>query len=70
MKYPCIRDCPDRSPTCHGDCAAYLEWRKLREAERKAIRDSEAIDLVRRGSYFQYKHKAARAKCKKFLTHK
>lgn len=31
---PCSRDCPDRTPGCHGTCPRYKEWVAKREAEK------------------------------------
>lgn len=28
---PCRRDCPDRSPKCHGACEKYAEYRHNRD---------------------------------------
>ena len=67
MKHPCHQDCPDRSPTCHGECKAYAEYFELRKAERAAENAEAGIDQVRKGSYYQYKEKAAKAKCRMFI---
>lgn len=32
MKQPCSKECENRSPTCHGSCAAYLEYFEHRRA--------------------------------------
>lgn len=33
---PCKRECPERSPTCHGKCERYLEWVESRKPELEA----------------------------------
>lgn len=33
---PC-KDCTKRSATCHGECKAYLDWKKLNDANKKLI---------------------------------
>ena len=33
---PCVRDCPDRVPACHGSCPKYKEWSAKRDAAKKA----------------------------------
>lgn len=39
MRNPCKKDCPGRSPTCHAECGAYLDFyawcKETREQERK-----------------------------------
>ena len=35
MTSPC-KDCPDRSPTCHGNCESYKTYAR----EREQIRDT------------------------------
>ena len=34
---PCKRDCPERSATCHIECAKYNEWHDKRSAELRDI---------------------------------
>ena len=34
---PCKRDFPERSATCHIECAKYKEWHEDRVARLKAI---------------------------------
>lgn len=36
--YPCTKDCPERSVTCHGTCKRYLDARAANEKERQEIR--------------------------------
>lgn len=64
---PCRKDCPNRSPTCHGECDAYAEYFELRRAERKAEHDDAGVEFVRKGSYYQYIKKAEKAKCRMFI---
>ncbi len=40
VKNPCVKECPDRSPTCHGECEkymAYAAWREELRNERAKI---------------------------------
>ncbi len=39
--YPCTKDCPERSGTCHGTCERYLKARAENEKIRLAIRGIE-----------------------------
>lgn len=36
-KMPCVKDCADRTRTCHDTCEKYLEWKKYRREERYAL---------------------------------
>jgi hypothetical protein len=36
MENPCKKDCPRRSPTCHGKCEKYLDFSRERQAENVA----------------------------------
>ena len=41
---PCKRDCPKRSPTCHGSCPDYADYKERlnkENAERQKIRDTQ-----------------------------
>ena len=42
---PCIRECPDRSPTCHGKCEKYQDFVKDREKERNYRIVKNMIDM-------------------------
>ena len=33
MKCPCTKNCPNRSATCHSECAAGLEWDAYKKAQ-------------------------------------
>lgn len=35
---PCWH-CENRAPGCHGNCAAYTEWRQIQDAITKKIQD-------------------------------
>ena len=40
MDNPCVKNCPDRTPTCHGECekyARYAAWCEERRHERARI---------------------------------
>lgn len=33
---PCDRDCPERSPTCHGSCERYRQYTARRKDQKRA----------------------------------
>ncbi len=33
---PCVKDCPERSPTCHSTCEGYKAYRARKDAECEA----------------------------------
>lgn len=44
MKNPCVKECPDRSPTCRGECekyTAYAAWCEEKRQERAAYARSK-----------------------------
>lgn len=43
MTAPC-KDCPDRSPTCHGVCEKYKKFRAKREAANARYREQMAAE--------------------------
>lgn len=42
-KIPC-KDCTNRTPTCHGECPLYSEWRKLNDRTRAKIYKQKYLD--------------------------
>lgn len=45
MKNPCKRNCPNRSPTCYGECEDYLafnEWCIKQRKERMKYNDADS----------------------------
>lgn len=43
---PCKKDCPNRSPSCHGQCDAYIAYEKERNAiyeQRAKQRETDAV---------------------------
>ena len=50
---PCVKDCPERSATCHADCekyarfAAWCEERALKEAATHGMKRAMAIKQYR-----------------------
>lgn len=44
MKVPC-KDCPDRSPECHGKCERYQEYCAEREAIKARKREADNADI-------------------------
>ena len=47
MKSPCEKNCPDRSPTCHGECEKYLEYYAHRRKIDKAKLGDETIGYLK-----------------------
>lgn len=43
MDNPCTKSCPDRSPTCHSECVAYLAFFKERQEERERRREHNQL---------------------------
>ena len=43
MDVPCVKDCPDRSPTCHGTCEKYAAYAAWCEEEREARAKRNAL---------------------------
>ena len=44
---PCFKECPGRSPTCHGECEPYLkfyEWSVKKS--KKRVTDSRPIAVL------------------------
>lgn len=49
--FPCVPDCPDRKPACHGKCERYLKVRAEKDKElaarfEKNQRDSYMYDSI------------------------
>ena len=44
MRQPCKKDCPNRSPTCHSECDAYLEFFEFCKEVRKKDRQKGNVD--------------------------
>lgn len=46
MNNPCVKDCPDRSATCHAECekyaafAAWCEEEREKRAKRNALKSA------------------------------
>lgn len=38
---PCKRDCPKRSPTCHGSCPDYADYKERLNKENALIRKKQ-----------------------------
>lgn len=47
MKQPCVKECPNRSPTCHGDCEKYLEYFAKRREIDLLKREDETIGYLK-----------------------
>ena len=45
-KQICERDCPDRSPSCHGTCEKYLQFHEDRKAQNEAKLKEKTIDRM------------------------
>lgn len=51
--FPCVPDCPDRKPACHGKCKRYLAVRAKKDKEneerlKKNNRDAYMYDAIQR----------------------
>ena len=59
---PCVRECPDRSPTCHGTCEKYTEWRKQhnRELEERHYLQSLQRTRGKEKRFERYKRRKSR----------
>lgn len=48
MKSPCKKDCPDRSPTCHAECEAYLAFHKHnQEKYKKHMKETDILQYIK-----------------------
>jgi len=45
MTNPCKRDCPDRTGTCHAECAKYLDY----AAECERLREERRLNRIPTG---------------------
>lgn len=41
---PCVKDCQNRSATCHAECERYAAFAKEREAELMSQNKQRAVD--------------------------
>lgn len=47
MINPCAKDCPERSPTCHGSCKRYADFAAYREQVRmNRYRENQVIGAI------------------------
>lgn len=44
MKNPCIKECPNRSITCHNDCRDYWDWIENERRKKEQIRKQKQKD--------------------------
>lgn len=42
---PC-KNCNQRTPTCHGVCEDYLEWKRANDKTSKKIRRKQYLDHI------------------------
>ena len=66
---PCTKDCPDRSPTCHGTCPKYKAWVEKREAKKKAAavdRERYALTHSQKKAYQRASQRKSTGVFKKF----
>ena len=42
---PC-KNCHQRTPTCHGVCEDYLEWKRANDKTNKKIRRKQYLDHI------------------------
>lgn len=43
-KNPCVKDCPNRSATCHAECEKYAAFAKDREAELRELNHKRNVE--------------------------
>lgn len=56
MSTPCVKDCPERSPTCHTTCRKYKVYEESKRKEREAHWEKAEIDRA----YFDGKKRKKR----------
>lgn len=59
-KHPCVKDCPERTATCHAKCKRYLEWVEYHKQEL-AERDKQQ-EL--KNNYHDYARQRNKRLCK------
>lgn len=63
---PCVKDCPERSATCHAYCekyarfAAWCERRRKERAEERALKEAATHGMKRAMAIKQYRQKQGR----------
>ena len=70
MEIPCVKDCPDRTPTCHGKCEkykAYAAWRaeerkKWAEERKKRAEEARIRNIMNAGKARMFRKKQIREK--------
>ena len=63
MEIPCVKDCPDRTPTCHGKCEkykAYAAWRA--EERKKRAEEARMRNIMNAGKARMFRKKQIREK--------
>ena len=40
---PCMRDCPDRTATCHGGCEKYKAWKKEHDEAMEWLKEKNTV---------------------------
>ncbi len=63
VENPCFRDCPDRTPTCHGKCEKYQAYAKwCEEVRQKRAEKSRARNILNEGKDRMFRKKLLREK--------
>ena len=63
MEIPCVKDCPDRTPTCHGKCEKYKAYAAWRAEERKKRAEEARIrNIMNAGKARMFRKKQIREK--------
>jgi len=57
---PCVKECPDRTSTCHGTCERYIRFAAWREEEREARAKRQAAKAAGPGLQRALKSKQRR----------
>lgn len=60
LESPCKPDCPERSPTCHGECDRYFAFEICNESERNTRFREKELDNDLFKSSRHYKKKKRR----------
>ena len=57
MTPPCVKTCPDRSPTCHTTCRKYKAYAEaMRQAREVRRMESEGMTAYCEGAYRRSGH--------------
>lgn len=65
LPIPCGKECPDRSPTCHGECEKYAEFVRLNELRKAGKLEKLETDYALWSQRVRIKEKKRRSHRKK-----